>query len=187
MVVVRDCLVERLALARAGAPRDRNGVCAVEPGLTWEVAGPVLTLVAQEFDPDGAPRKVIAAARRELFSTVGWCPLDLVGPLQEEEVSLVLAAALLVAHGRGGDILALHEAGGIFYGKAPAGTAHSVGGVLEPGGRWECWVEEAADGEASGWVGAAYVGPAGDWCVDDVGSQGGWSDGEGSQECDWGD
>jgi hypothetical protein len=44
-------------------------------------------------------------------------------------------------------------------------------------------VEEVAHGEASGWEGAAYVGPAGDWYVDGEESQGGWSDGEGSQEC----
>ena len=35
-----------------------------------------------------------AEARRELFSSIGWCPPILSTPLSEEEVGLVLGAAL---------------------------------------------------------------------------------------------
>ena len=106
LAVVVDCLVERLALAQAAAP-DAVARRGIVLGSTWEavpVSEPVLVLCEAGRTRHAA---AVAGARRELLSTVGWCPPFLSAPLSVAEVQLVLG----FAQAEGGGLLTYHGAG----------------------------------------------------------------------------
>ena len=130
LALVTDCMAARLAYARAG------GMVGVVYGHTTSgdaVGAPVLGLSMG----DGRGAEVVALCRRELFSTIGFCPPALTRQLsQPDEVGWVCAAAQA-----GMDLVPVHERGGIYdeedgvLGRGTWGTGGRRRTTSAPG----CW------------------------------------------------